>query len=95
MLSSPSLPPLVSVMSPERLIDASDLALQDEELALLDLASQAWKRAEAEMQQARWLTARADAIRYLIDGRDRLIYACKGVADGKQRVLAFAERNAA
>lgn len=82
---------LPSLPSPERLIDSSDLALQQEELALLDLAAQAWKRAKNEEQQARWLTARAEALRYWIDNRDTFIRLSRTVADGKQAMLRFEE----
>jgi len=80
-----------SLPSPERLIESSDQALQQEELALLDLAAQAWKRAQAEMQQARWLTAKAEALRYWMDNREDFIRLARGVADGKQATLRFEE----
>ena len=80
-----------SLPSPEQLIDWSDSALQTAELAALDEAAQAWKRAKKDMEIARSLEARAWALRWMLDNRDRLINLSKSVVDGKQAMLRFEE----
>jgi hypothetical protein len=81
----------LNLPTPEQLLDFSDLALQNAELAALDQAGQAWKRAKKEMELARSLEAQAWALRWMIDHRDRLINASRTVVDGKQAMLRFEE----
>lgn len=83
------LPPL------EYLLECSDLALQQLELKSLDLAAQCSKRAKAEMEQAVSHRGTADVCRFLIENRSELIDFARLIADGKQRVLQFAERRLA
>ena len=80
-----------SLPTPAHLMESSELALQQEELALLDLEAQAWKRARAEMELARTLRGRADALRYWIENKEDFIHLSRSIADGKQAMLRFEE----
>jgi hypothetical protein len=80
-----ALPPL------SYLVECPDSALQDLELKLLDLEAQCKKRARAEMERAIAYREHAGVMRFLINNRSDLIDLSKLVADGKQRLLQFAE----
>jgi len=79
----------------EYLVECSDIALQQLELKSLDLAAQCSKRARAEVEQAIAHRGTAEVCRFLIENRSELIDLAKLVADGKQRMLRFAERETA
>jgi hypothetical protein len=73
------------------LVECPDAALQQLELKSLDLHAQCVKRAEAEMKQAVAYREVAGVCRFLINNRSDLIDLARLVADGKQRLLHFAE----
>jgi hypothetical protein len=82
---------LNSLPSPEQVIDWSDAALQSAELAALDEAAQAWKRAKKDMEIAREAEAKAWVLRWMLDERDTFIRLSRTVVDGKQAMLRFDE----
>lgn len=78
-----------SMPSLEYLFDCSVGTLQEIELKMLDLASQAEKRAKQELTQAVSYRGKADIFRFLIEQRSDMIDLAKLVVDGKQRLLRF------
>lgn len=79
------------LLTPEQLLEFSDQALRDTEMAVLNRAAEAWKRAKKEMELARDMDAQAETLRWLIIHRERLIDLSRTVADGKQALLRFEE----